>query len=76
METTFKTKKITSLKSVTSKILENKITGEWIEVRWSEKHKNGSIELWVYSGSWLQNDDVLGFDTLKELKDQWSIVIE
>ena len=76
MTTTYKTKQITSLKSVTSKILENKITGEWIEVRWSEKYKSGGIELWVYSGSWLQNDDVLGFDSLKELKAKWAIVIE
>tara|TARA_R100000773_G_scaffold10317_1_gene9569 strand:- start:1989 stop:2219 length:231 start_codon:yes stop_codon:yes gene_type:complete len=76
MTTTFKTKEITTLKSVSSKILQNKITREWIQVRWTEKYKDGVIELWVYSGSLLQNGEVFGFDSLKELKEKWAIVIE
>lgn len=74
MTTHFKRKQITTLKSVSCKILENKTTGEWIQVRWTEKYKDGAIELWVYSGSLLQNDEVFGFDSLKELKSQWLII--
>ena len=70
-----KTKKITTLKSVTSQVLENKKTNEWIEVRWFEKYPNGGIDLYVYSGQSLSNDDVLEFENLKELKQEWKIVI-
>ena len=70
------TKKITTLESITSKILENKKTEDWIEVRWFEKYQDGSIELWVYSGKWLSNEDIYGFKNLKELRQEWKIVID
>lgn len=69
-------KKITTLESITSQILENQKTKDWIEVRWFEKYQDGSIELWVYSGKSLNNDDVLEFESLKELKQEWKIVVE
>tara|TARA_Y100000401_G_scaffold103115_1_gene93889 strand:+ start:269 stop:487 length:219 start_codon:yes stop_codon:yes gene_type:complete len=71
-----KTKKITTLESITCKILENKKTEDWIEVRWFEKYQDGSIELWVYSGKWLSNQDIYGFKNLKELRQDWKIVID
>tara|TARA_R100000655_G_scaffold110132_1_gene168069 strand:+ start:28374 stop:28583 length:210 start_codon:yes stop_codon:yes gene_type:complete len=67
------TKKITTIKSVCSKILENKETGRWVEVRYTQQYSDGYIELWVYSGS---NDDTLGFENLKDLKDKWLIVVD
>ena len=67
------TKEITTIKSVCSKILENKKTKRWIEVRWTEQYEDGYIELWVYSGA---NDDTLGFENLKELQDKWLIVVD
>ena len=67
------TKEITTIKSVCSKILENKKSKRWVEVRWTEQYADGYIELWVYSGA---NDDTLGFESLKELKDQWLIVVD
>ena len=70
-----KTKKITTLESVTSQILENQKTGDWIEVRWVEKYQDGVIELWVYTGESLNNDDVMEFEKLEELKQEWIIVI-
>ena len=71
-----KTKKITTIKSIESKILKNKETGELIEVRWCEIGNDGSLELWVYSGDYLSCDDVLGFDSLSDLKKEYAIVVE
>lgn len=76
MTTTFKTKEITTIDSLSCKILENKKTGEWIQVRYTEKYKDGYIVLWVFSGSLLQNDDTLGFENLEEICSEWLIVIE
>ena len=73
-----KTKKITTIKSIESKILENKKTGEWVEVRWCEMGNDGSLELWVYyiSGGYMSCDDVLGFNSLSKLKKEYVIVVE